>query len=166
MAFTLTSPAFVNGAVLPQAQVYAGMGENGGNLSPPLDWKDAPAGTKSFVLTLYDPDAPTGSGWWHWVVINIPASVSSLPEGAGSGKAALPEGAVQLRTDFGTAGYGGAAPPPGRVHRYIFTITALDVPRLDLPADASPALAGFMLNQHRLGSAQLTALYGHPRSAP
>lgn len=163
MALTLTSSAFVNGAVLPQAQVYSGMGETGGNLSPPLTWKDAPEGTRSFVVTAYDPDAPTGSGWWHWVVINIPPTVTSLPEGAGSGKGGLPEIAVQLRTDFGTPGYGGAAPPPGRVHRYIFTVTALDVPKLDLPADATPAMVGFMLNQHRLASAQITALYGHAR---
>ncbi len=163
MALTLTSSAFVNGAVLPQAQVYSGMGETGGNLSPPLTWKDAPEGTRSFVVTAYDPDAPTGSGWWHWVVINIPPTVTSLPEGAGSGKGGLPESAVQLRTDFGTPGYGGAAPPPGRVHRYIFTVTALDVPKLDLPADATPAMVGFMLNHHRLASAQITALYGHAR---
>ncbi|GBR01049.1 kinase inhibitor [Acetobacter oeni] len=163
MAFTLTSTAFVNGATLPPAQVYSGMGQTGGNLSPPLRWDGAPAGTRSFVVTLYDPDAPTGSGWWHWVVINIPADVASLPEGAGSGKAGLPDGALQIRTDFGVAGYGGAAPPPGRVHRYIFTVTALDVPKLEVPADASPALIGFMLNHHRLSSAQLTALYGTSR---
>ncbi|NHO32658.1 kinase inhibitor [Acetobacter fallax] len=163
MAFTLTSTAFVNGATMPQAQVYSGMGETGGNLSPPLAWKDAPAGTKSFVVTLYDPDAPTGSGWWHWVVINIPAGITALPEGAGSGKGGLPEGALQLRTDFGVPGYGGAAPPPGRVHRYILTVTALDVPKLDVPAEATPAMIGFMLNQHHLASAQITVLYGHDR---
>lgn len=86
MVFTLTSPAFGNGAVMPQAQVYSGMGQTGGNLSPPLQWEGAPAETKSFVVTLYDPDAPTGSGWWHWVVANIPADVTSLVEGAGSGQ--------------------------------------------------------------------------------
>lgn len=166
MAFTLTSPAFVNGAVMPQAQVYAGMGQTGGNLSPPLVWNGAPEGTKSFVVTLYDPDAPTGSGWWHWVVVNIPASVTALPEGAGSSKGGLPEGALQIRTDFGVPGYGGAAPPPGHVHRYIFTVTALDVPTLDIAPDASPALVGFMVHHHQLAKAQITVLYGSASKTP
>ncbi|MCP1241604.1 kinase inhibitor [Acetobacter lambici] len=160
MAFVLTSPAFANGDVLPQAQVYNGMGQSGQNLSPPLQWHGAPQGTKSFVVTVYDPDAPTGSGWWHWVVVNIPPTTTSLPQGAGSGKAGLPEGAVQVRTDFGAPGYGGAAPPAGHVHRYVFTVYALDVPMLDITPDASPALVGFMVNHHKLGAASLTALYG------
>lgn len=159
MAFVLTSPAFTDGATLPQAQVYNGMGQTGQNLSPALEWKNAPPGTKSFVVTTYDPDAPTGSGWWHWVVANIPASVMALPEGAGSGKGGLPEGAVQVRTDFGAPGYGGAAPPPGPAHRYIFSVYALDVPKLDIAPDASPALVGFMVHHHKLASASLTALY-------
>jgi Raf kinase inhibitor-like YbhB/YbcL family protein len=115
------------------------------------------------VITVYDPDAPTGSGWWHWVVVNVPPTVTSLPQGAGSGKAGLPDGAVQVRTDFGVPGYGGAAPPAGRVHRYVFTIYALDVPTLDVTADASPALVGFMVHHHQLASASLTALYGSSR---
>ncbi|KAA8387975.1 kinase inhibitor [Acetobacter sp. DmW_136] len=160
MAFVLTSPAFVNGDTLPQAQVYNGMGQHGQNLSPALEWKDAPAGTKSFVVTVYDPDAPTGSGWWHWVVVNIPATITELPTGAGSAGDKLPKGALQVRTDFGVPGYGGAAPPPGRVHRYVFTVYALDVPTLDVQADSSPALVGFMVNHHKLASASLTALYG------
>ncbi|GBQ08390.1 kinase inhibitor [Acetobacter cerevisiae] len=159
MAFVLTSPAFTDGATLPQAQVYNGMGQTGQNLSPALEWKNAPEGTKSFVVTMYDPDAPTGSGWWHWVVANIPASVTVLPEGAGSGKGGLPEGAVQVRTDFGAPGYGGAAPPPGPAHRYIFSVYALDVPKLDIAPDASPAMVGFMVHHHKLASASLTALY-------
>ncbi|OAG77315.1 Phospholipid-binding protein [Acetobacter malorum] len=159
MAFVLTSSAFTDGATLPQAQVYNGMGQTGQNLSPTLEWKNAPPGTKSFVVTTYDPDAPTGSGWWHWVVANIPASVTALPEGAGSGKGGLPEGAVQVRTDFGAPGYGGAAPPPGPAHRYIFSVYALDVPKLDIAPDASPALVGFMVHHHKLASASLTALY-------
>ncbi|MDE7547506.1 kinase inhibitor [Acetobacter fabarum] len=160
MAFVLTSPAFANGDVLPQAQVYNGMGQSGQNLSPPLQWHGAPQGTRSFVVTVYDPDAPTGSGWWHWVVVNVPPAVTSLPQGAGSGKADLPDGAMQVRTDFGVPGYGGAAPPAGRVHRYVFTVYALDVPALDVTPDASPALVGFMVHHHQLGSASLTALYG------
>lgn len=160
MAFVLTSPAFANGDVLPQAQVYNGMGQSGQNLSPALQWHGAPQGTKSFVVTVYDPDAPTGSGWWHWVLVNVPPTVTSLPQGAGSGKAGLPDGALQVRTDFGVPGYGGAAPPAGRVHRYVFTVYALDVPTLDVTADASPALVGFMVHHHQLASASLTALYG------
>lgn len=160
MTFIVTSPAFHNGDVMPQAQVYSGMGQTGENLSPPLNWSGAPAGTKSFVVTAYDPDAPTGSGWWHWVVVNIPAETASLPEGAGSGRPGLPEGALQTRTDFGTPGYGGAAPPPGRVHRYVFTVTAVGVPHLDVSADAAPAMVGFLLHHHGLASASITVLYG------
>src|SRR5215469_9122223 len=111
MSFRLTSKNLKDGGTMPEAQVFNGMGYQGGNLSPHLAWEDAPAGTKSFVVTLYDPDAPTGSGWWHWVLINIPASINELAEGSGSGKDKLPKGALQTRTDFGAPGYGGAAPP-------------------------------------------------------
>ncbi|MCP1216216.1 kinase inhibitor [Acetobacter orientalis] len=160
MTFVLTSPAFKNGDTLPQAQVFNGMGQSGQNLSPALAWHGVPQGTQSFVVTVYDPDAPTGSGWWHWVVANIPANVTSLPEGAGSGKAGLPAQAVQVRTDFGQPGYGGAAPPVGRKHHYVFTVHALDVPALDITPEASPALVGFMVHHHTLGAATLTAVYG------
>lgn len=121
MTFTLTSRSFNDGDRLPEAQVFEGMGYCGGNISPPLAWQDPPAGTKSFAITMYDPDAPTGSGWWHWVVINIPASVTSLPAGAGSGDNNLPEHAEMTRTDFGGNVYGGAAPAgagaPLHLHR-------------------------------------------------
>ncbi|RBM07940.1 kinase inhibitor [Novacetimonas cocois] len=160
MTFTLTSRAFHEGDRLPEAQVFDGMGYCGGNISPPLAWSGAPEGTKSFAITMYDPDAPTGSGWWHWVVINIPANVTSLPAGAGSGDANLPEHAVMTRTDFGGNVYGGAAPPPGAEHHYIFTIHALDIERIDLPTDASGAMVGFVVGKHSLGSATLTAVYG------
>ena len=160
MSFRLTSKNLKEGGTLPEAQVYSGFGYSGGNVSPHLAWEDAPAETKSFVLTMYDPDAPTGSGWWHWVVANIPASVKELPEGAGSGKGKLPKGALQIRTDFGAPGYGGAAPPPGPKHRYIFTIHALKVERLDVDENASAALVGFMTNANSLGKATLTATFG------
>ncbi|QJB56528.1 kinase inhibitor [Pseudodesulfovibrio sp. zrk46] len=159
--FTLTSPTITNDHSLPEAHVLNGFGCSGGNLSPALQWADAPAGTKSFALTMYDPDAPTGSGWWHWVVFNIPASVSALPEGAGTEAADLPRGAVQSRTDFGSAGYGGACPPQDHGdHHYIFTIHALDVEKLDLTKDSSAAMVGYFLNSHTLGSASITARYG------
>lgn len=147
------------GSTLAPAQILNGFGCTGGNLSPELHWTGSPAGTKSFAITVYDPDAPTGSGWWHWVVFNIPPSVTALPTDAGSG-GGLPDGAVQSRTDFGTPGYGGACPPPGKPHRYIFTVHALDVDRLDLSPDSSAAMVGFMLGQHTLDTASLTAIYG------
>ncbi len=120
----LISHDLQDGGKLPNRHVFNGMGYDGDNISPHLMWDDVPAGTKSFVVTCYDPDAPTGSGWWHWVVANLPADTRVLPQGAGSGQAELPEEAVQTRTDFGKAGYGGAAPPKGETHRYIFTVHA------------------------------------------
>jgi len=159
--FTLTSPDIAEGRSLSEAQVFQGFGCSGGNQSPALQWQGVPAGTQSLALTVYDPDAPTGSGWWHWVVYNLPANTSGLPAQAGSGKGGMPVGAVQGRTDYGTTGFGGACPPPGdKPHRYIFTLHALKVPRIDLPADASAALVGYMLNANSLAQTRLTALYG------
>ncbi|AGB81546.1 putative kinase inhibitor protein [Serratia rubidaea] len=159
MTFRLYSNDLQDGAAMPEAQVFNGMGYQGENLSPHLAWSGAPAGSKSFVVTLFDPDAPTGSGWWHWVVANIPADVSELPTGAGSGRPGLPAGALQTRTDFGKAGYGGAAPPQGESHRYQFTVHALDVEHIEVDADASGAMVGFNVHFHSLGSASLTVLY-------
>lgn len=160
MAFILQSPDFTNGDVLPQRQVYNGMGEHGKNLSPTLTWEGFPKETKSFAVTVFDPDAPTGSGWWHWVVVNIPSNVTSLPEGAGSKNGPLPQGAKQGKTDFGHAQYDGAAPPPGRMHRYIFKVYALNTPFIEMTEDTPPAQIGFALHHHMLGSASLTAIYG------
>jgi len=110
---------------------------------------------------VHDPDAPTGSGWWHWVVYNIPASVTSLPAGAGDPKKSLmPAGALQGRTDFGTPGYGGPCPPPGKPHRYYLRLYALKVEKLEVPADATAALIGFNVNAAALGKAELMGLYG------
>src|SRR5690242_11901638 len=155
--FTLSSPTIKPGSTLTDAQVFKGFGCEGKNTSPALKWSGAPSGTKSYAVTVYDPDAPTGSGWWHWVVYNIPASATELPEGAGAadGKG-LPAGAVQGRTDFGSAG-----PPQGdKPHRYIFTVHALKTDKIEVPADASAALVGFMLNANRLGKASFEARYG------
>jgi Raf kinase inhibitor-like YbhB/YbcL family protein len=158
---TLTSADVKPNAKLTDQQVFNGFGCSGANVSPQLAWKNAPADTKSFVVTVYDPDAPTGSGWWHWVVYDIPATATELAQGAGSGKAPLPEGALQGRTDFGAPGFGGACPPPGdKPHRYIFTVYALKVPKLEVPPDASPAMIGFMTRANSLGSATFTATYG------
>jgi len=161
MSFVLRSSNFGDQQVLPLEQVHHAMGAGGKNISPELHWEGAPAGTKSFALTLYDPDAPTGSGWWHWVVYDIPANATSLPAGAGTpdGKS-LPSGSKQGRTDFGTKGYGGAAPPPGHgVHRYVFTLYALNVDKLDVPDDASAAMVGFMIHFAKVGEAKLTGTY-------
>ena len=163
--FTLASPTIQPGSMLTDAQVFSGFGCTGKNISPALKWSGAPAGTKSFALTFYDPDAPTGSGWWHWVVYNLPASATELPEGAGGadGKG-LPAGAVQGRTDFGAAGFGGACPPAGdKPHRYIFTVYALKTDKIDAPADASAALVGFMINANKLGKASFEAKYGRKK---
>jgi hypothetical protein len=142
MAFELRSGSFADQGVLPREFVHHAMGAGGDNVSPDLSWSGAPEGTQSFALTLHDPDAPTGSGWWHWVVYDIPA------------------GARMGRTDFGSAEYGGAAPPPGHgPHRYVFTLYALGTPRLDVPPDCTAAYVGFNIHFAKIGEARLTALY-------
>jgi len=160
----LSSPDIRAGAALSLAQVGDKGGCKGSNLSPQLQWKGAPAGTRSFAITFYDRDAPTGSGWWHWVVFNIPAEVHALPAGAGDvTRGLLPPGAVQGRTDFGRPGFGGACPPIGaKPHRYIFTLHALDTDRIEAPPDASAAYVGYQLHLHELGRARLEARYGRP----
>lgn len=156
---TLTSPTLVEGGILPADQVMNGFGCTGANLSPALAWDGAPDGTKSFILTAYDPDAPTGSGWWHWTVVNIPVMITSLPEGASS--AGLPDEAVQGRTDFGSAGFGGACPPEGNPpHHYIFSVYAMPEATLLLDENASGALVGFYANGMALDHASLTVIYG------
>lgn len=162
LALELTSPTIAPGGTVPAAQRYSGFGCAGGNLSPALEWRDVPSGTHSFALTLYDPDAPTGSGWWHWVLIDMPARTRALPAGAGAADgAALPAGAEQLRNDFGTRAYGGPCPPVGAPpHRYVFTLYALKVGRLPLPANASAAMAGFLIRADTIDSARLTVRYG------
>jgi len=155
----ISSHDIQDGATLPNRQVFNGMGYSGENISPHLAWDEVPAGTKSFVVTCYDPDAPTGSGWWHWVVVNLPADTRELPEGAGSGRTPLPAGALQTRTDFGQTGYGGSAPPKGEKHRYIFTVHALNVEKLDVDEGASGAMVGFNVHFHSLDSASITALF-------
>jgi hypothetical protein len=160
--FKLESPTVKPNSTLTEAQVFNGFGCSGKNVSPALKWSGAPKDTKSYAVTVYDPDAPTGSGWWHWVVYNIPASATELPEGAGTadGKG-LPAGSAQGRTDFGAPGFGGACPPKGdKPHRYIFTVYALKTDKLDVPADATAALVGFMIHANKLGQATFTAKYG------
>jgi Raf kinase inhibitor-like YbhB/YbcL family protein len=137
--FSVSSADMREGDALAQRHWFGGFGCTGGNISPQIAWQNAPAGTRSFAVTAYDPDAPTGSGWWHWTVVNIAQQVTSLAAGAGDkNNAKLPAGAVQGRNDFGYAGFGGACPPAGdKPHRYRFTVWALDTRRC--PLMASPA---------------------------
>jgi Raf kinase inhibitor-like YbhB/YbcL family protein len=159
---TLTSSDIAEGKTIASPQILNGFGCSGGNQSPELKWTGAPAATKSFALTLYDPDAPTGSGWWHWVVVDIPATMSELPTGWGkSGMVSAAGGARQTRTDFGAPGYGGPCPPLGdKAHRYVFTVYALDIPKMEVPDDASGALVGFNIGAHTLAKGAITAQYG------
>jgi len=160
-AFELTSNDVSEGTRVPDANVFNGFGCTGGNASPALAWSGAPDGTRSFALSVYDPDAPTGSGFWHWVVLDIPATASDLAAGVGmSGVVQLDGGARQLRSDYGFVGYGGPCPPEGHgMHRYIFTLHALDIDKVPVPDDATAAVAGFVVNAHTLATAKLTAVY-------
>ncbi|WP_444894725.1 YbhB/YbcL family Raf kinase inhibitor-like protein [Microbulbifer sp. TRSA001] len=157
---TLSSSSLQAGKKMPMAHVYGSCG--GENLSPQLSWSGAPEGTKSFAITAYDPDAPTGSGWWHWVVFNIPVDTTNLPEGAGDLKNGLIPEAVQGRNDYGNSGYGGACPPKGHGdHRYRFRVYALKVESLPLDENTSPAKVGFNINANKLAEAELEVLWGH-----
>jgi Raf kinase inhibitor-like YbhB/YbcL family protein len=158
----LTSSEIKPGGKISMEHVFNGFGCTGQNISPALKWSGAPAKTKSFALTVYDPDAPTGSGFWHWVVFNIPANVTSLPKNAGDPKANLmPAGAVQSRTDFGVPGYGGPCPPQGdKPHRYIFTVFAVDVDHLDADENTTAAVVGFNLHFHTLAKTTLMGKFG------
>jgi len=162
MAFEIRSESFDDGDYLGADHVLSetfGFGCAGGNKSPQLSWTGAPDGTKSFALTCYDPDAPTGCGFWHWVVVNIPPDVTSLPLGAGSGDG-LPDGALQTRTDFGAPGYAGPCPPEGdHPHRYVFSLHAVSQDSLPVDADTSAAVIGFQLNYNTLETAKLMGLY-------
>jgi Raf kinase inhibitor-like YbhB/YbcL family protein len=160
--FSLTSPTIKDHGTIGNDHVFNGFGCAGQNVSPQLQWEHAPKDTKSFALTVYDPDAPTGSGWWHWIIFNMASTVTSLPAGAGKpdGQSA-PQGSIQSMTDFGQPGYGGPCPPPGdKPHRYIFTLYALKVDQLPLKQEASGAMVGYYLKQNALAKTSFTAMYG------
>ncbi len=158
-AMSLTSPDIKAGGKIANEQVFNGSDCTGKNVSPALSWSGAPKGTKSFAISMYDPDAPTGSGFWHWWVADLPADTTGLPKGAGSGTG-LPAGALQVRNDYSLPGYGGPCPPKGKPHHYQITVFALDVDKLDVDANASPAVVGFNVRAHTLAKATLTSMYG------
>ena len=163
-SMTLTSADIKEGATIANEQVLNGFGCSGGNISPALSWSGAPTGTKSFAVSMFDPDAPTGSGFWHWVVFNIPPGTTGFAKGAGDvHKKLMPKGAIQSRTDLGSDGYGGPCPPAGdKPHHYQITMFAVDVDKLPFAKNhnASAALVGFDLHFHTLAKATLTGLYG------
>ena len=163
--FKLESPDIKPNALMDKKWEANVFGCNGENQSPALKWSGAPKGTKSFVVTVYDPDAPTGSGFWHWFAYDIPADVTELAPNAGAqGGANLPKGARMNRIDYGFAAWGGPCPPPGdKPHSYVFTVYALKVDKLDLPPDATAAVAGFMTHMNMIASASFTAKYGIPK---
>jgi len=146
---------------ITETQVLSGFGCSGKNISPSLKWMNAPEDTKSFALTVYDPDAPTGSGWWHWVIFNISSDISELRQNAGNLQRSLaPKESIQSMTDFGNPGFGGACPPLGdKPHKYIFTIFALNISKLDLNEKTPPAMVGFFLNKHAIAKASIIAYY-------
>ena len=161
-AFSVTSQDMAEGQMLNDRQVYNSFGMSGQNISPQLSWSGFPAEAKGFAVTCYDPDAPTESGFWHWLVIDLPATVTSLAAGAGTADGAgLPAGAFQVRNDYGTKDFGGAAPPAGDdPHRYVFAVHALDAAPLGIDSDVSPAVAGFNLRYHTIARGLLVPVFG------
>ncbi len=161
-AFTVTSPDIADDKQLDHQFIYTGAQPDAANQSPALNWSGFPAETKSFAVTCFDPDAPTPSGFWHWVLVDLPASTTSLDTDAGAAGAALPGAAFHARNDWGTKDYGGAYPPPGDVpHRYYFVIHAVDVDTLGLDHQASPAAVSFHLALHTLARAIITPTFQH-----
>jgi Raf kinase inhibitor-like YbhB/YbcL family protein len=162
-SFDLRSDDVVDGQMMSESQVFDGFGMTGKNISPSLSWSGFPAETRSFAVTLFDPDAPTGSGFWHWVVLGIPGTVTRLDTGAaGTGGKGLPAGAFHVRNDYGAKNFGGAGPPAGDPpHRYVFAVHAVDAPALDVNDEITPAVAGFNLTFHTLARALIIPVFGH-----
>ncbi|MEU8325053.1 YbhB/YbcL family Raf kinase inhibitor-like protein [Nonomuraea sp. NPDC048881] len=161
-ALVVESDDIRDGERLNDLHVFDDWGMTGGNVSPQLRWSGAPEGTRGYAVTCHDPDAPTGSGFWHWVLFDLPGETTELPRGAGTGPdfKGLPAGAVHARNDYGTKDYGGAAPPPGAPHRYVFTVHALGVDELGVGGDASPAVVGFNITANTLARGHIVAHFG------
>lgn len=157
--FTLTSENLGGNAT--KTQEFQGFGCTGDNESPQLSWANAPEGTKSFAITMYDPDAPTGSGWWHWVVFDLPSDTMELAKDAGNiSKGLMPKNAIQSVTNYGSAGYGGPCPPPGHgIHQYVITVHALKVDKLGLDAKTNPAIVGYYIWNNTLAKASIVSYY-------
>lgn len=151
--FTVKSSSFKGVKMIPEEHAFNGFGCKGENVSPALEWSGAPKETRSFAVTVFDPDAPTGSGWWHWTIVNIPPTVTKIEEGT------VPEGATEGRTDYGKPGWGGPCPPKGETHNYVFTVHALKTDKLDITPESSGASVGFMVNANSIGSAKMTIKY-------
>lgn len=158
--FTVSSPDITSGRIA-EAQYADASGYNGRNMSPTLEWTGAPEGTRSFVVSMYDKDAPTGSGFWHWVIIDIPATETGIASDAGNNPALLPSGALHTLNDASVGGYAGIAPPPGETHDYIITVKALGVEQLPVAPNATGAMVGFVSNMHVLATATITAKGGN-----
>jgi Raf kinase inhibitor-like YbhB/YbcL family protein len=163
--FTVESDDVADGQQMSDAQVFDGFGMTGQNISPNLRWHGFPPQTQSFAVTCFDPDAPTGSGFWHLVLLDVPRSVTELATGAASGDlSGLPPGSFCVRNDYGVKAFGGAAPPEGETHRYVFAVHSLDVPSLaslGVDSDVSPAVAGFNLRFHTIARGMIIPVYGH-----
>ncbi len=157
--FTLKSDDI--GGQLTSKQEFNGFGCSGENISPQLSWENAPADAKSFAITVYDPDAPTGSGWWHWLAFDIPANSTELVANAGNIEANLaPKGTIQSVTNYGKPGFGGACPPEGHgLHEYIITVHALKTDKLGLNAETNPAVVGYYLHNNTIAKASIVAYY-------